>query len=51
MKVPGAVSVWCLLSLIFSIYAQDLDPVVNMCIRFDHQCEIPKVEFQARGVS
>lgn len=41
MKAPAAVFMWCLVSLIVSIYAQDLDPIVNMCIRFDHQCEIP----------
>ena len=42
MKIPGAISMWFLLILIFSVYAQDLDPIVNMCIRFDHQCELPE---------
>ena len=40
MRVPVAAVACYLLSLIASMSAQELDPIKNMCIRFDHQCKL-----------
>lgn len=39
MKVPEIAVLCSLLSTIASVRAQELNPIVNMCIRFDHQCK------------
>ena len=39
MRVPKIALACSLLSTTASISAQELNPIVNMCIRFDHQCK------------
>jgi len=40
MKIPTLALVWGILCLLTGTGAQHLDPINNMCIRFDHQCKI-----------
>ena len=45
MTFPVVAVAYYLLSLIASIGAQDLDPIKNMCFRFDHQCKMFMLTF------
>lgn len=39
MRLPGIAVACGLLSTTVNVGAQELDPIVNFCIRFDHQCK------------
>lgn len=51
MTIPVVAVAYSLLNLVASISAQGLDPIKNMCFRFDHQCNMFLLTFKSLAVA